>query len=121
MQEMVKNQCTDMHKAVQDLVDWSATTNDREKKGQNKDVPQSSKQLPPIRNKIDIQQSIKAAQQAEALRNAKKGDQPIVPELDKFKRDSTAMPDYYKAWDKFGKQLDDLDEDGPTNPTPGII
>jgi len=38
-------------------------------------------------------------------------DQPHVPELDKFKRDNTAMPDYYKAWDKFGKALDDLDED----------
>jgi tetratricopeptide (TPR) repeat protein len=36
---------------------------------------------------------------------------PNVPELDKFKRDSTAMPDYYKAWDKFGKALDELDED----------
>ena len=44
-----------------------------------------------------------------------------MPELDKFKRDSTAMPDYYKAWDKFGKQLDDLDEDQPTSQTPSII
>jgi hypothetical protein len=30
-----------------------------------------------------------------------------VPELDKFKRDNTAMPDYYKAWDKFGKALEE--------------
>jgi len=36
-----------------------------------------------------------------------------VPELEKYKRDNTAMPDYYKAWDKFGKALDDeLEEDG---------
>ncbi len=45
---------------------------------------------------------------------------PNVPELDKFKRDNTAMPDYYKAWDKFGKALDELDEDeveAATNPT----
>jgi len=61
MQEMVKNQCTDMHKAVQDLVDWSATANEKEKQGQNKKAPISTKQLPPIRNKIDIQQSIMAA------------------------------------------------------------
>lgn len=29
------------------------------------------------------------------------------------------MPDYYKAWDKFGKALDDIDEDevsAATNP-----
>ena len=46
----------------------------------------------------------------------------MVPELDKFKRDSTAMPDYYKAWDKFGKQLDDIDnEDDSSSATPGII
>lgn len=43
-----------------------------------------------------------------------------MPELDKFKRDSTAMPDYYKAWDKFSKELDDMDDDGvieAKNPT----
>jgi tetratricopeptide (TPR) repeat protein len=45
----------------------------------------------------------------------------VVPELDKFKRDSTAMPDYYKAWDKFGKQLDDLDNEEDSSATPGII
>lgn len=37
--------------------------------------------------------------------------QPDVPELNKFKRDSTAMPDYYKAWDKFGKKLEEMDDD----------
>ncbi len=34
-----------------------------------------------------------------------------MPELEKFKRDNTAIPDYYKAWDKFGKALDDIDDD----------
>jgi hypothetical protein len=32
---------------------------------------------------------------------------PNVPELEKFKRDNTAMPSYYKAWDKYAKQLDE--------------
>jgi tetratricopeptide (TPR) repeat protein len=26
---------------------------------------------------------------------------PVVEELEQFKRDNSAMPDYYKAWDKF--------------------
>jgi hypothetical protein len=29
------------------------------------------------------------------------------------------MPDYYKAWDKFGKALDELDDD--ENPKPSRI
>ena len=36
---------------------------------------------------------------------------PHVPELEKYKRDNTAMPDYYKAWDKFTKKLDDMEDD----------
>ena len=36
---------------------------------------------------------------------------PNVPELEKFKRDNTAMPDYYKAWDKFAKLADEDEEE----------
>ena len=63
--------------------------------------------MPPIRNKIDIAESIKENQRKKAAQ----AKTPNVPELDKYKRDNTAMPDYYKAWDKFGKALDDIDED----------
>ena len=40
-----------------------------------------------------------------------KASMPNVPELERFKRDNTAMPDYYKAWDKFAKLADDDDEE----------
>jgi len=42
---------------------------------------------------------------------------PNVPELEKFKRDNTAMPDYYKAWDKFAKlaEKDDDEENQSTS------
>lgn len=36
MQEMVKNNANDMHKAIADLVDWSSSANDKEKKGTTK-------------------------------------------------------------------------------------
>ena len=36
---------------------------------------------------------------------------PNVPELEKFKRDNTATPDYYKAWDKFAKLADEDEEE----------
>jgi hypothetical protein len=39
-------------------------------------------------------------------KHSSKGDMPVVEELEKFKRDNSALPDYYKAWDKFGAELD---------------
>jgi len=48
--------------------------------------------LPPIRNKIDIQESL-------ALKVAPKNAELMA----KVKRDNTPMPDYYKAWDKIAK------------------
>jgi len=58
--------------------------------------------------------SIKEAREAEARMKAKKKS---VPELEKFKRDNSAMPDYYKAWDKMGKVLEDEDSDNEDNHT----
>lgn len=110
MQEIIRNNSNDINSAVHDLASWTAEMTLKEKAGQHKNAVTKQGQLPPIRNKIDISQSIKTAQKT----------MPNVPELEKFKRDNTAMPDYYKAWDKFGKALDELDEDeveAATNPT----
>ena len=54
--------------------------------------------LPPIRNKIDINESLskKVA--------PKKSQQEI---LNKIKRDNTPMPDYYKAWDQIAKEAEE--------------
>jgi len=55
IQDLVRNNTTDMHKAVNDLTSWTTDVTVKEKKGVNKtQAPQSTKQLPPIRNKIDI-------------------------------------------------------------------
>ena len=46
---------------------------------------------------------------------------PVVEELERFKRDNSAMPEYYKAWDKFAKKLDDeYDEDGSLKKAPSV-
>jgi len=43
---------------------------------------------------------------------------PIVPEMDKFKRDNAPIQDYYKAWDKFAKLAEqDEEEEQAKNPT----
>lgn len=56
--------------------------------------------LPPIRNKIDIKDSLA---QKVAAKKPKVNDEL----LDKIKRDNTPMPDYYKAWDKIAKQAEE--------------
>ena len=61
IQEQIKNNNNDIQSYLKDVIDWSSTKNTQEKKG----VPAAttkSNQLPPIRNKIDISQSIKTAQ-----------------------------------------------------------
>jgi hypothetical protein len=55
LQETIRNNTTDIHSTVGDLINWSSEQNAKEKKGKpttttaTKAVP-----LPPIRNKIDI-------------------------------------------------------------------
>ena len=120
LQEQIKNNNIDVHSYVSELSEWTNEMNQKDKKipAANKQTQPTTKQsqLPPIRNRIDISESIKQAQKTEIQ---KKGDQPIVPELEKFKRDNSAMPEYYKAWDKFAKKIDsDEDEanEAATNP-----
>jgi hypothetical protein len=90
--------------------------------------------LPPVRNRVDISKHLEETKaqiaKKEALKKApakKAGADPndIFTEKDlkeeskttktevKYKRDITAMPDYYKAWDRFDidKALDS-DEEG---------
>lgn len=67
-----------------------------------------------MRNKIDIQTSLKNAQPKQ---QPQKPDQPVVPEMDKIKRDNTPMLDYYKAWDKFAKVVEEDDDTEAKNPT----
>ena len=106
IQEQIKNNNVDINNYLQELNDWST---DQVKKDRKAPAPTpKSNQLPPIRNKIDISQSIKTAQQEAQLQEK---TQPNVPELEKFKRDNSAMPDYYKAWDKFAKLADEDEEE----------
>lgn len=103
-----------MSSYLNELVDWSAGMNQTEKTGGHRSVKQSSAKLPPIRNKIDIEQSIRASKEhkkAAQSPGAPHSGMPVVEELERFKRDNSAMPDYYKAWDKFGKKLDDEESD----------
>ena len=108
IQEQIKNNNVDINNYLTDLNEWSESQNKKDKKAPTNAPTAKPSQLPPIRNKIDISQSIKTAQAEQA---SKKPSQPIVPELEKFKRDNSAMPDYYKAWDKFAKLADEDDEE----------
>ena len=92
LQAQIKHNYVDMNNYLDDLVSWSNETTKKEKN--IKSTTNSTKNLPPVRNKIDIEQELKEKM-------------PNVPELEKFKRDNTAMPRYYKAWDKYAKQLDE--------------
>ena len=107
LQEQIKNNTVDIQSYVSDLSDWASSMNTKDKTFSTAKPTTNQSQLPPIRNKIDITESIKQAHKPEI----QKKDQPVVPELEKFKRDNSAMPDYYKAWDKFAKKLDDDDEE----------
>jgi len=101
LQAQIKNNHTDISTYLEDLKTWSEDATAKEKnlkKGQTT----KTATVPPIRNKIDIEQSLK---------QKGKGGMPNVPELEKYKRDNTAMPSYYAAWDKFAKQVDDCDDD----------
>ena len=101
LQAQIKNNHADITSYIEDLVTW---TEDATVKEKNLKKTQTTKTatVPPIRNKIDIEQSLKPKA---------KGGMPNVPELEKYKRDNTAMPGYYAAWDKFAKKLDDCDDD----------
>jgi hypothetical protein len=92
---------------VDDLKSWSNTMHTKEKtKGKAEAKPAT---LPPIRNKIDIKDSLA---------------KPVAPKnkvndelLNKVKRDNTPLPDYYKAWDKIAKMAEDEgDSDNEVGP-----
>ena len=60
--------------------------------------------MPGIRNKVDIQQSLQNSAKAGST---PKVDKKTDEQLKKFRRDNTAMPDYYKAWEKMAANIDD--------------
>ena len=76
--------------------------------------------LPPVRNRVDIVKSLEAGKKAPKKRDPRDiFTEATMTEEEKraaaIKRDTTPMPDYYKAWDKFDvdKALDsDEDESG---------
>ena len=86
--------------------------------------------LPPVRNRVDISKQLEDAKQKVAKKKApapprKPDPNDIFTDKDlkdeggkpkeevKYKRDVSAMPDYYKAWDNFDvdKALDSEDEE----------
>ena len=123
-QKQIKNNSVDLQNLVDDLANWSEETISKESKrntagGSRAAAGQaaataSRKPLPPIRNRIDISNSLQqserqAAAQAAAKKKAKAAkDQALI---DKAKRDNTPMPDYYKAWDKIGRELEEAGSD----------
>lgn len=58
LQEQIRNNTNDINSTVSDLVNWTNEITTKEKKGVHKQSATNQK-LPPIRNKIDITQSIK--------------------------------------------------------------
>ena len=103
LQATIKNNHTDLTSYMNDLTEWTAGKHVAEKKIKGSvQTTKPNAQLPPIRNKIDI---------SESVTGKPRNRMPHVPELEKYKRDNTAMPDYYKAWDKFTKKLDDMEDD----------
>ena len=133
-QKQIKDNSQDLQAMVSDLSDWSEQIDKTDKNikrggapaGQAKSAGKgaaASKPLPPIRNRIDIsnslQQSKKVAPAGQAAAASKAASQRTNAEkelLDKVKRDTTPMPDYYKAWDKIGRELED-DNDCDENDT----
>ena len=92
---------------VDDLKSWSSTMHTKEKVKGKPEVKNAN--LPPIRNKIDIKESL-----AKPVAPKKHVDDELIS---KIKRDNTPMPDYYKAWDKIAKMAeDDADSDNEVGP-----
>ena len=131
-QKQIKNNSVDLQNLVSDLADWSEETIQKEQTrkttgGSRAAAGQaaataSRKPLPPIRNRIDIQNSLQtserqAAAQAAAKKQAKQAQEQAL--IDKAKRDTTPMPDYYKAWDKIGRELEEAEasDDSDNNDT----
>ena len=129
-QKQIKNNSTDLQNLVNDLADWSQETIQQEQTrkttgGSRAAAGQAAaaaprKPLPPIRNRIDISNSLQtserqAAAQAAAKKKAKAAQEKAL--VDKAKRDTTPMPDYYKAWDKIGRELEEASDDSDTNDT----
>ena len=101
MQQQIRNNTTDVQSMVEDLKQWSGTMHSKEKVKVKPEVKNAN--LPPIRNKIDIKESL-----VKPVAPKRKDDEL----LNKIKRDNTPMPDYYKAWDKISKQVEeDADSD----------
>jgi hypothetical protein len=70
--------------------------------------------MPPVRNKIDCAHSIATGTKA-GTKN-KKVDKETEEKMKKYRRDNTAMPDYYKTWEKFAKNMDsDSEEEEAVN------
>ena len=111
LQRQIKRNNDDLHGFVDDMNDWQKEMNKREKDIKaNKSIQKpAANNLPPIRNKIDIQNSLEEAKQEAAKKaaekRAKEGKKsgPTKEEAEKYKRDNTPMPDYYKNWDKLAK------------------
>ena len=113
LQQQIKNNAEDLHSMVDDLADWSEeiTAKEKTRSKQTGQAKAASKPLPPIRNRIDIRNSLAASERQASQQEtstAKPGNKKNEL-FDKVKRDNTPMPDYYKAWDKIGREIDDLD------------
>ncbi len=127
-QQQVKNNSVDLSAMVTDLSDWSEQITAKEKNIRRGGAASQAKSdssrggqakpLPPIRNRIDINESLKKSKK-EAPAGSKPATQKLVDAQsegfrEKVKRDTTPMPDYYKAWDKIAAENDSSDDDGDT-------
>lgn len=108
IQQQIKHNAEDLHSMVNELADWSEEVTAKEKKIGSQGQAKTQKPLPPIRNRVDIRNSLAQSEGQGRQSTAKKGDKKNEL-FDKVKRDNTPMPDYYKAWDKIGREIEDLD------------
>ena len=119
LQRNIKRNNDDLHGFVDDMNKWQKEMNQKEKDLKAKKGGQKatvSNNLPPIRNKIDIQNSLEEAKREAAKKAAEKAAQkgksaPTQEQMEKYKRDNTPMPDYYNNWEKLAKQIDDDDSE----------
>jgi len=113
IQENMRNNTMDVTRMVTDLKDWSCSMNKTEKtrvtelKVKQQTNVKQTKDLPPIRNKININESL--AKTVPPKKGAAKEEKSDDKDKTKKVRDTTPMLDYYKAWDKYAKDVEDQD------------
>lgn len=110
-QHQLRHNSTDVSNYVGDLNAFKSEM-DKKEKAKKVEKPKAApqkKKLPPIRNKVDISESWGMTQPKN--KSTPQVDKETEKKLKGYRRDNTAMPDYYKAWDKLAANIDEESDD----------